>query len=561
MNYKDFEQFISDTILARGKSYFDDGAVVDLSKEEGYWFADVHGSEIYEVEVKGIRSIKGWGCNCPYDKGPICKHVVAVLYAVQTENNKSKSKKSSKPKKQVDQIFKNANPDALLKFFKKNLRHHKDLKQKLISEFIHLLDAGDKDRYNKVVDNLIKNAEGRHGLVEYRESIRLANAFNKFLTQAEVAIDKKNFSDALDICAAVLLKTPNLLLHVDDSSGSIQNSWLYALSIIKSMVDSPLTPPIFQDQIFDFMLNAFQKDKMDFDFKDDLLVTLLENKLDDSKLKRIQKVVQETFNNLEGEYIEHSQQFYIRILIDIAQQIGNIEEPESLISQYLHLPEIRKIKLEKLLGKEDYQSAKILVADGIKLATEKGHPGTVNKWKNQFIKISRLEKDVEEERRLLREAFFKNLHSMEYLLQLKDTFEPKEWIEEREQIITQILGKDKILNYNNKSTLAQIYVNEKLWDKLLDLLHHDKTAFHFIRIFGKYLHKDYPTEMLALYKPMIIYEATHANTRSKYRQVARSLSDLLKIDGGRDVVITLLTKFRQEYIKRPAMIDELSNLI
>ena len=516
MNYKDFEQHISEIILARGKAYFDDGAVVDLSKEEGYWFADVHGSEIYDVEVKGIRSIKGWDCNCPYDQGPICKHVVAVLCAVQSENNKSKSKKSAKPKKQVDEIFKNAKPEKLVNFFKKNLRYHKDLKQKLISEFIHLLDAGDKDRYNKVVDNLVKNALGRHGYVEYRESIKLANALNKFLMQAEVAIHKKNFLDALDICAAVLLKIPNLLLNVDDSSGSIQDSWQYALSIIKSMLDSPVTPPIFKDQIFDFMLDAFQKDKTDFSFKDNLLVNLLEKKLDDSKLKRIQKVIQETFNNLEGDYIEHSQQFYIRLLIDIAQQIGNIEEPESLISQYLHLPEIRKIKLDKLLGKEDYQSAKILVADGIKLATEKGHPGTVNKWTNQFIAISRLEKDIEEERRLLREAFYENRHNMEYLLQLKDTFEPKEWIEEREQIITQILGKDKILNYNNKHTIAQIYVNEKLWDRLLDLLHHDKSAFQFINIFGTYLHKDYPAEMLALYQPMIIYEATHANTRSQY---------------------------------------------
>ena len=45
------------------------------------------------------------------------------------------------------------------------------------------------------------------------------------------------------------------------------------------------------------------------------------------------------------------------------------------------------------------------------------------------------------------------------------------------------------------------------------------------------------------------------------RQVARSLNDLLKIKGGQDVVVRLLSKFRQEYIKRPAMIDELSKVI
>ena len=48
MNYKDFEQHIFETILSRGKAYFDSGAVEDLSKEDGYWLANVHGSEVYE---------------------------------------------------------------------------------------------------------------------------------------------------------------------------------------------------------------------------------------------------------------------------------------------------------------------------------------------------------------------------------------------------------------------------------------------------------------------------------------------------------------------------------
>ena len=37
MNYKDFEQHVSEVILARGKNYFEDGAVEDLIKSDGYW--------------------------------------------------------------------------------------------------------------------------------------------------------------------------------------------------------------------------------------------------------------------------------------------------------------------------------------------------------------------------------------------------------------------------------------------------------------------------------------------------------------------------------------------
>lgn len=110
MNNKDFEQHISGEILKRGKKYFDQGAVSDLTKEGGYWLAEVSGTEMYRVSIKGVRSYKEWDCDCPYDDGPICKHVAAVLYGIQAENTKPKSSRSTKAKSQVDEIFKNGKP-------------------------------------------------------------------------------------------------------------------------------------------------------------------------------------------------------------------------------------------------------------------------------------------------------------------------------------------------------------------------------------------------------------------------------------------------------------------
>lgn len=561
MNYKDFEQHISEIILSRGKNYFDRGAVEDLTKEDGHWFASVHGSEIYEVAIKGIRSIKEWNCDCPYIQGPICKHVVAVLYAVRAESINTKSSKTQKAKNQVDEIFKNAKQEDLLKFFKKNLRYHKDLKQKFISEFLDLLDVGDKDRYNKFVDSLINNAVGNYGYIDYRDGQKLSNAFDSILSQAETAIQKKNYLDTLDICAAILLKIPNLLLTVDDSSGALQGSCHYALGILESLLESPVVPPIFKDQIFDFLLDAFQNDKTDFGFKGDMLATLLGQNLEASRLKQIQKVVQKTLDSLEGNYLKYSQERYISILINIAQRIGNEEASENLISRYIYFPRIRQMKLEVLFEKEDYESAKQLIAEGIKVAEEERHPGTVTEWGNELIKISRLEKDVEEERKLLREAFFNNYRSMDYLLQLKDSFDLTDWEEEREKIILQILEKSKTTNYNTIHTLAQIYVEEQLWERLLDLLHTKKITSHTLEQYGFHLHKKFPEEMLTLYKPMIIHQANQAGSRSHYKQVANKLKDLLKIKGGRDLVIELLEIFQAQYVRRPAMIDELSRVL
>ena len=103
MTLKDFENNISSTLLERGYNYFLDGCVDNLDKvASGLWMAQVHGTDTYTVEVRTHRTqIKGWDCDCPYDYGPICKHVIATFYAIveSMELEKSQSKQGTGKKK------------------------------------------------------------------------------------------------------------------------------------------------------------------------------------------------------------------------------------------------------------------------------------------------------------------------------------------------------------------------------------------------------------------------------------------------------------------------------
>jgi uncharacterized Zn finger protein len=68
--------------FARGRSYFDDGAVSDLVRRGDRLTAEVQGSEFtpYQVSIRlhdgGVAKAR---CSCPYDWGGYCKHIVAVL--------------------------------------------------------------------------------------------------------------------------------------------------------------------------------------------------------------------------------------------------------------------------------------------------------------------------------------------------------------------------------------------------------------------------------------------------------------------------------------------------
>ena len=73
----------SPTILARGQRYFLSGQVANLVRNSNMVVAEVRGSRRYTVEcVFEGEKLKSYHCNCPYDFGGPCKHVAAVLFAL-----------------------------------------------------------------------------------------------------------------------------------------------------------------------------------------------------------------------------------------------------------------------------------------------------------------------------------------------------------------------------------------------------------------------------------------------------------------------------------------------
>ena len=74
-------------IWERGLDYYHNGAVTELQEvSSGNWLARVEGMELYTVEVSlNGDEVEAWDCDCPYDMGDICKHIVAVLLAIREE--------------------------------------------------------------------------------------------------------------------------------------------------------------------------------------------------------------------------------------------------------------------------------------------------------------------------------------------------------------------------------------------------------------------------------------------------------------------------------------------
>lgn len=82
-----------------------------------------------------------------------------------------------------------------------------------------------------------------------------------------------------------------------------------------------------------------------------------------------------------------------------------------------------------------------MINDGIKVAEDKKHPGTVDQWKKELLRIAVLEKDIETVRHYTKYFAFDRWFNKEYYTQWKKTYQPQEWKQLIETVIDEKIKK------------------------------------------------------------------------------------------------------------------------
>jgi uncharacterized Zn finger protein len=75
-------QYASQESLQRGRDYYEEGAVLSVTRRGNQLLAAVQGSEYLPYRVRitlGPGTLAQATCSCPYDWGGYCKHVIAAL--------------------------------------------------------------------------------------------------------------------------------------------------------------------------------------------------------------------------------------------------------------------------------------------------------------------------------------------------------------------------------------------------------------------------------------------------------------------------------------------------
>jgi hypothetical protein len=557
--FDQFEQHIHEVILKRGLSYFNKDRVQPPDElSPGFYEAIVEGSDNYLVRLKIQNEvITDYSCTCPYDYGPYCKHIVALLFYLQQDilDIEPKVVPSKKPKKKrktaidkLDGIFKEVPADTLVQYLKDKVMDTPSLRREFIATFAHYGKAESKSLYAQQLRAVIHSAKQRQGFIDYRGAFTVGKAAQKKLARASAHLEEGNFQSAFYITTAVLEVMTKALDYADDSNADIGEPVRCSMGLLYEIAAQELTEDL-RKMIFDYALKTFKKKIFaGWDWHVDLLdlASLL------LASEKEANILLELIDRNEGSlYDEESLQ---QIKYNILRMHGDNSAMQFLEDNIMN-PAFREIALEEALKRNEFDKAISIAKDGIK-CDEQEKPGLVHIWREWLLKIYLEMGENDKIVKIARSLYLSARDNKDwYYDTLKSNVAKDEWIDFVEDLISEIESREK---WMDTLLLEKIFISEKYWDRLLQLLK-DNVSLYKIREYEQYLIPDYTDELLALYENEIIKYLSNNTGRNYYQETCRYIRRMIKL-GGKKEADNLIDYLKAEYPARRALREELEKV-
>ena len=551
-----FEQIIDDVILKRGLSYFNNGSVLnflEISTEE--YEAVVSGSEEYTVVLKiSNNTITEHYCDCPYDYGPVCKHIAAAIFYLMQEELQLNEAKPKKPRKkttsvtqQIKQLLKTISHKELMAFVEENSKKDRKFRNQFIASFGHLSENQSKGFYQKQIHSILQSAAGREGWIGMSDMRYVFNTTQVFVENATNFLASNQFKSVFAISTALLEEITEAFQYGDDSNGDLGYFVDAAMELLSKLTQNKI-PEALRKEIIEYCISSFKQDLFKgWDWHLGML-NLASNLI---KEEADADIILSCLDTVSSEYeIEYAQVFKLELLRRFKE-----DEVEKYINQHLSNHLIRKNEIELAFEKEDFRRVIKLSKDGIKI-NENNKPGLIKVWYNWLLKVAQAQKNTSNiivyARILLIDNFYPE---QDYYQILKDHIETEDWHSFLEEIIEEITPKTA---WTYTDLIREIYIKEAWWDRLFLLLKQN-TSLSNIEQNEPYLAKDFSPELINLYSESITEYVEENVGRKYYKTACRYLRRMKKL-GGNDQVEDLVKFFQKQYPRRKALIEELNNV-
>ena len=541
-------------ILARGRDYYYDERVDEIDWDGSQVTAEVYGSDVdpYKVEIGFIEGggVAWWFCDCPYDQGDVCKHIVAVLLALQ-EEAEEKPLEKGKEKFSLRSLVEGAEKEQLTALILEHCQEDKHFQSQVLSE---LEDTGDRELLSlrELIQDSIHSNSYR-GYIDERGCDNICGDLDNALDKAHRRIDRGQYECALDITLFVLLTGVKLAGEADSSSGYLSMTIGTALETVGSIANALAKSGGERTKCVQKLLDTAERSE--FRGWDHWCYYLLQQGavLADLKnegefyavLDRLSDRLWEEFK--DSPYCGYADEDKIT-RYHVIHSARGAEAAHAYLEQNLDVDELRMILVREEMENEDYANAERLCRERAD-AERTERWSRPSRWQYQLYEIykgwGQREQQIDQAKKLALlgdSNFYQTAKELliadgrwdreypRFLSELKTARSPHEYME--------------ILSKENETALLIEQVRL-----------HPETVFHY----GGILAPQYGEEVYGLCTAAILEEAKQAGDRRAYQRVCGLIQSLAGFDGVTEARM-LIGQLRQAYPRRPALLDELGRV-
>ncbi|MCC7209164.1 MAG: SWIM zinc finger family protein [Anaerolineae bacterium] len=565
LSLQNFKEMIPAAILARGLSYYNGGQVVSLDHpDDQTWLALVEGSETYDVEIvdTGEDGLLECSCTCPYEYGEHCKHVVAVLYAIEAEalaeaaKPGKKGKKAPTPQEQLRKLLKDVSREQLIEVVLEKAKYDKQFALNLVIQFDK--GTGDAEDYGRIVRSILDANKGRHGYIEYRDAINASHQLNRLINRAASLVEQGEIDQAIALYQALIEGVGEGAGNADDSSGSLGSIVGAVVNALGEMLDD--LSPDQRATLYKFMLRASQIDWLRWtDASTDMLsIAGMLVDTDEQQADYFEKLDASshgdtTYSDVEDdEFVSflssrHTAQDLKRAVIE--RRKGKAAAI-AFMESHLDNDAFRRATIERRVAEGKLDEAQWLAEEALAKYEKTQWAGLVRDYRAILLNIAVRRGDKGSIKLIARRSYLES-GDKESLAALKAAIPADAWYQERDSLI-------RAMERTDAHWLTTFLAGEGLWEEVM--LCAQARGLNGVSQYLNELDKRFPDRMADLYEKHVLSSLKNASMRTEYEAACNLLKRLKAMPGQSVRLASIVAHLQSTYPRRRALLDELKKV-
>lgn len=557
-------------ILDRGMEYCEDGCVSDLQTNGNTVKAEVEGTECYQVSIElDGEEIMGMSCTCPYAaKGYHCKHMAAVLckyeaHLADEDDNKEEdydndfnivmTSKVNAKRREIEKLLEKIPEQDARELLVDFLLRNEGLKNELQLKYDFQMNAIQMTNLKREIRNIIYRYGGG-SFIDWQYAYDFCSDLMNFLDdKIPLLIENQCYLQAFELTNIVFREVGNT--DMDDSDGGsamvVEKCYDYWKKITEKCNgnDREIIKKWFQDhKNTDFVIDYMEEYVNEF-FEE---YFISEDEIRE-RMNALDEIIASHTKQNDAGKIYSTRYGYRDVFLQRLEYMRQLHMAEEDILKYRrknrHFFCVREMEISEALENGNKELAVQILKESKQMDTE--YPERVKKYSLQLISLYK-ESGKEDEYR--EELIFQLLHCYQGDLvcfkELKGCISSEaEW----DRLVDLIITASKNIYFT-----CDVLNQEKRYEQLMQMIERENSV-SLLDKYEKQLRKTHSERMSRIYANYIIPEMDCANCRKHYIHLIQYLKKISKCENGKGEAENIARKWKTEYKRRTALMDELRN--